>query len=139
MGTPRSQPLSDVPRPFVCLHVPPAAANVVFQLTCGCVECVPEHDPEVFVRVVGGRIAGDDDFSRGRRDVDAHGEEVALGPMSMRDVDRHVPPDDPVVKALEPRGPLADCVFDCGRWGHAPERNLQGELHDLWLVQTVCQ
>lgn len=57
--------------------------KVVLQLAHCRIESVAQDDLEVFVRAIGARVTSNGNLSRGRRDVDADGEQVALGVMSV--------------------------------------------------------
>jgi hypothetical protein len=112
---------------------------VILELSLCRIERIAQNDFEVFVRTIGSGVAGDGNFPRRRRYVDAYGEQVALRVASVREVNRHVTPGYVVVKALETYCALLDHVFNGRGRSHTSEGYLQGELHGLRRLQTACQ
>jgi hypothetical protein len=83
-------------------YVPALAANVLFQLSRGGVEGIPNRDIDVFVeRVMLGRLLNNGDLFAWHFNIDSHLIDVAHDVVSMRHVDHHAATHDAITEFVE--------------------------------------
>jgi len=86
--------------------------GVIFELTPQGDERIADRDVGIFMRVVLGRVAANDEFVPRQSDIDTDMEQPALVMVTMRRIDDHVTGGHPIEHPFEPHGPLADSNFE---------------------------
>jgi hypothetical protein len=121
----------------VSLDLAVLTPGVIFELTTQGVERIADRDVGIFMRVVLGRVAANDEFAPRQSAIDTDMEKVALVMVMMRRIDDYVTGGDPIKHPFEPLSPLADAGFEGCRWLHVTKGDLHRVEHDGELP-TVC-
>lgn len=118
-----------VRRSFAPLDLSAHAPGVIFESTAGCIECVPNGDVGILVRVVlVGGAAYDNVLARNAH-IHTNAVKVSLMAAPMGDFDEHATTDDPAREFLQFVDPTPNLRFDRVAWGHPSKRNLKRPIH----------
>jgi hypothetical protein len=121
----------------VSLDLAVLTPGVIFELTAQGVERIADRDVGIFMRVVLGRVAANDEFAPRQSAIDTDMEKAALVMVMMRRIDDYVTGGNPIKHPVEPLGPLADAGFEGRRRLHVAKGDLHGVEHDGELP-TIC-
>ena len=113
------------------LYVAALLANVIFEQPADGIERVANGDMGILMRMVGCRIAADDDLPARDAEVDAHMEQIALLAARVPAFDDDAAGGDSVEEALEFLGTRANPCRDRLRAVHVTKRDLKRDLHSF--------
>jgi hypothetical protein len=117
------------------LYLTAPLANVIFEQAAGGIERVADGDMGIFMRMMGRRIATDDNLSAGNRKIDANPKQIALLAPRVLAFDDDPASCDPVIKAFEFLGAVAYPRRNGLRAVHMAKSDLKWDLHRILLVQ----
>lgn len=121
----------------VQLHLAAPLANMVFEQPADGIERVPNRDIGVLMRMMGRRVAADDDLAAGHTEVYANVEQIALLAAKMAVFDDDPAGGDPIEEAFELLGAAAYACRYRFRAVHVTKRYLKRNLHRCLLSAVI--
>jgi hypothetical protein len=112
-------------------HAAAALASVVFEPAAGGVECIPNRDMRILMRVVRTAVAADGYLGPGDGEIDADREQLALSMPLMLTFDDDMARRDPAKKPVELVRPLAYSRLERGGGVHVAKGDLKRQLHRI--------
>lgn len=107
------------------LNVAARLTSVVFEQPAGRVESVADRDIDIFMRMVRGGIAPNDNFFPGNFEIDTDAEQLALPAARVPTLDDDTAGGDPITETFEFRGALTYSRRNRLRCVHVAKRDLK--------------
>ena len=111
------------------LYIAALFANVIFEQPAHGIERIANGDMHILMRMMGRRIAADDDLAARDAEVYEHMEQIALLTARVPAFNDDAARDDPIEEALELLDPSADAGRDRLRAVHVTKSDLKRDLH----------